>query len=408
MFEQVLRTVTAPLGETLTRALTRLWADLPFPRDEPHVFAMGPNPDRVLLIGGGAVVGFGVASHELALGGQLARRLSALTDRGAEVEIIVDVNLTVEQVVRILDSYDLSRFDAVVVMVGMRETLSLSTRGTWRDATTALLDSIEQGRSPDLATVIVGIPPLPRSDSIVGFVRLLGRRTPQFNAATADLVSQREDVSFVAITADDLENKRGGTMYGIWAELIAPVVRTALDRASATPRASGPIDEAERQVALDKLQIVDTPADERFDEITTLARDLFGVSAAAVNFIDHDRQWVKSAAGWPRIETPRELAFCNVTIRDDRLFVLEDATQSTQFAANPIVTGATHIRFYAGYPLESPGGERVGTLCLVDTEPRKFSRADASLLRELALRVQSLLWSVPRELRERSVLKESH
>ncbi len=406
MFDQVLRTVTAPLGEILSRALARKWADLPSPRDETHVFAMGPDPDRVLLIGGGAVVGYGVASHELALGGQLARRLSALTGRGVEVEIIADVNLSVAQCATMLESYDLWRFDAVVVMAGMRETLALTSRATWRAALASLINSIERVGSVELTTVIVGLPPLPQSKNIPRAVGVFRNAAARLNAVTAELAATR-NVSFVPINVDGGEKERGGTTYGMWADRIAPVLQVALDRASAVPRYPGPVDEAQRQLALDQLQIVGTPVDPRFDEITTLARDLLGVGAAAVNFIDHDRQWVKSWSGWPRVETSRDLAFCTVTIADDRLFVVEDTTRSSRFAANPLVTGPLHIRFYAGYPLESPDGARVGTLCLIDTEPRTFTGEDASLLRELALRVQSLLWAAPRGLMEHPLLKRS-
>ena len=147
-------------------------------------------------------------------------------------------------------------------------------------------------------------------------------------------------------------------------------------------------DEATRQLALDSLHIVDTPPEERFDRITRLAKQLFGVETAAISLIDHDRQWFKSKVGLEPQETPRSVAFCDVTIRESENFTVPDASLDARFHNNPLVTGDPNIRFYAGYPLETASGERVGALCIFDPKPRKFTAAEAVQLRDLALWVQ--------------------
>lgn len=147
-------------------------------------------------------------------------------------------------------------------------------------------------------------------------------------------------------------------------------------------------DEATRQAALDALKILDTAPEERFDRITRLAQQLFGVETAAISLIDHDRQWFKSKIGLEAEETSRSVAFCDVTIRESKNFTVPDATQDSRFSNNPLVTGDPNIRFYAGYPLETPGGERVGALCIFDPHPRVFSEAEELQLRDLALWVQ--------------------
>ena len=147
-------------------------------------------------------------------------------------------------------------------------------------------------------------------------------------------------------------------------------------------------DEATRQLALDSLHIVDTPPEERFDRITRLAKQLFGVETAAITLIDHDRQWFKSKVGLKPEETPRSDAFCDVTIRESKNFTVPDASQDSRFHNNPLVTGDPNIRFYAGYPLETASGERVGALCIFDPKPRKFTEAEEVQLRDLALWVQ--------------------
>lgn len=146
--------------------------------------------------------------------------------------------------------------------------------------------------------------------------------------------------------------------------------------------------EATRQAALDDLKILDTAPEERFDRITRLAKQLFGVETAAISLIDHDRQWFKSKIGLEAEETLRSVAFCDVTIRESKNFTVADATQDSRFDNNPLVTGDPNIRFYAGYPLEAPNGERVGALCVFDPHPRIFTEAEELQLRDLALWVQ--------------------
>ena len=147
-------------------------------------------------------------------------------------------------------------------------------------------------------------------------------------------------------------------------------------------------DDSTRQAALDSLKILNTPPEERFDRITRLAKQLFGVETAAISLIDHDRQWFKSKIGLEPQETLRSVAFCDVTIRESKNFTVPDASQDSRFQNNPLVTGDPNIRFYAGYPLETPSGERVGALCIFDPHPRVFTEAEEVQLRDLALWVQ--------------------
>lgn len=151
------------------------------------------------------------------------------------------------------------------------------------------------------------------------------------------------------------------------------------------------IDERRRQQALDALGVLDTPPDERVDRITRLAKEIFDVPMVSVTLVDRDRQWRKSEIGLGGSEAPREDAFCDATVRQDAALVVEDASMSERFAENPFVAGDPHLRFYAGQPLHAPGGEPIGTLCLLDTEPRDFDDDERGLLRELALWVQTEL-----------------
>jgi diguanylate cyclase (GGDEF)-like protein/PAS domain S-box-containing protein len=151
-----------------------------------------------------------------------------------------------------------------------------------------------------------------------------------------------------------------------------------------------PPSEHTRLAALDTLGVLDTPAEHRFDRYTRLAAMSFGVPIALVSLIDEHRQWFKSRYGLDVTETPRSIAFCSHTVAQDGMLVVEDATQDPRFAANPLVAGASHIRFYAGQPLHSDG-QPVGTLCIVDHAPRTFSDEQRQALRDLAVLVEAEL-----------------
>lgn len=152
-----------------------------------------------------------------------------------------------------------------------------------------------------------------------------------------------------------------------------------------------PVDEATRLDALHALNVLDTPAEERFDRITRLARRLFGVPIALISLVDTHRQWFKSRQGLEASQTGRDVSFCGHAILRDDILLVEDATLDPRFHDNPLVVGEPHIRFYAGCPLIIGGNWKIGTLCLIDRQPRKLQREDLDLLQDLArMAVQEL------------------
>jgi hypothetical protein len=160
---------------------------------------------------------------------------------------------------------------------------------------------------------------------------------------------------------------------------------------------SVPVDEEARLLALDALKMMDTPAEDRFDRVTRLSTRLFGVPMAAVALVGRDRWVAKSRQGLAVADIVRSESFCDITIREPDMFVIEDTQLDVRFQSNPLVVGDPHIRFYAGQPLEAPGGHRVGTLCIMDRSPRTLTDADRALLRDLASWVQKEL-SIDEEL----------
>ena len=150
------------------------------------------------------------------------------------------------------------------------------------------------------------------------------------------------------------------------------------------------MDEAARLADLREYQILDTPPEEAFDELTQLASSITGAPIALITLVDSARQWFKSRVGMPDPETPRDISFCGHAILDRETFIVEDAREDARFAGNPNVTGGLGIRFYAGAPLETPGGHRIGTLCVIDRVPRALSPEHKRALEILGKQVISL------------------
>jgi len=143
-----------------------------------------------------------------------------------------------------------------------------------------------------------------------------------------------------------------------------------------------------RQGALEELDL-DRMADTAYDDLTRAAADICGAPVALITLIDGDRQWFKSRIGVEALEIARELTFCAHAIqRPGEILVVEDASADPGFASNPFVTGEAHIRFYVGAPLVTSAGHLVGTLCLLDREPRKL---DPDQLRELRFLAQQVI-----------------
>jgi diguanylate cyclase (GGDEF)-like protein len=155
-----------------------------------------------------------------------------------------------------------------------------------------------------------------------------------------------------------------------------------------------PIDEANRLDTLRALKILDTSPEERFDRLTRLAKRLFGVPIALVSLVDEDRQWFKSCQGLDASETARDISFCGHAILGESVFLITDAARDKRFHDNPLVTDAPFIRFYAGCPLKVPNGSKLGTLCIIDREPREFSEDDIALLEDLARMAEQELAAV--------------
>jgi diguanylate cyclase (GGDEF)-like protein len=153
-----------------------------------------------------------------------------------------------------------------------------------------------------------------------------------------------------------------------------------------------PVDEAKRLAALHATHLFGTGPEEAFDRITRMATKLLGVPTALISLVGSDVQWFKSRCGFASEYTSRDISFCGHAILTDQPLVIPDAARDPRFADNPLVAGPPHVRFYAGVQLYSVERARLGTLCILDTEPREIDDTALAEMHELARMVEELIY----------------
>ncbi|HEV7623872.1 MAG TPA: GAF domain-containing protein [Amnibacterium sp.] len=387
--------------------LSRVQAELdhvPRPTDPPQYHAPGPDPDRVLVFGNGPAMGFGVRTQELALPGQIGRRLSAATGRGADIDLVARRRTSVEITPPLIARLRPDRYDGIVVVIGATDAAAFLSVRRWSAAMRRLLEELTRRSAPGTPIVVLGIHSLRRSALTAGVLGdLVDRHARRLNAATRALCAEDPGLTYVDRGDEAVRGVqyRSAQAFQLLAEMIVPALVPGLDAAAAHPDKRSaravrdtPAAEVSRQSALDALEVLDTAPEERFDRIVRSARSTFGATFAAISLVDRERQWHKAVAG-PEdapVELPREVALCHRTIRHDRPLVVADLRNDPHVHPDLLAAG---WRFYAGYPIESPDGFRIGALCVLDTEPRPGNDVDTTLLRDLALRVQREMWTRP-------------
>jgi hypothetical protein len=377
-----------PVMRTWAAAIVRELEGLPRPLDVPRARSGGIESDRILIFGGGPAAGAGVLSHDLALPGSLARALSARTRRGTHVDVVPVPRVTINSALAELDGLDLRGYDAIVVTLGANDARSLTSVRLWRRKLSAVLVLLTDDAVSTAQVFVVGIHPI--------------RSIAVFNALPR--------ATYIPLPAPPNSSPgrfRTAKDYDGWAEILSNRMIPPLEsrRLTASGRDAGSVTpqiesrESVRQRAVDWAGFVGSDLEHRFDMIVTLAQRAFGTRAAAFIVTDRNRLWNMASVGLKPKEFPRVSSFTTVTIRAPGPLVVPDARTNARFWNHPLVRGEPHIRFYAGFPVESPTGERIGALCVFDPEPRSATEVDRELLRELALMVERELRDRPKRFR---------
>lgn len=363
----------------------------------PQVHADGVNADRVLVIGSGAVVGFGVLTYDLSISGRFARSLAQRTGRGVDVDIVARTGMTTASALRRLEALPLWRYDAIVVALGLNEALDLTSPDRWGRDLTAVLEFLDEHKSGGAQIAVLGTPPIASLPGPQGPLAAIARRqSKKLDEVTAALCANRPHTRFISLNEPVMRRQRdvpNGEEYRLAGDTIASIMAPAVDKAHEHPdrlarRVHGFDNEDARQAAVDALGELDTEALER---VVDLARELFGTANAILSVVDGEESRHVVHLGVPHESVPRVQSFCGVTIQNRGAMIIPDATKDSRFSDNPFVKGEPKIRFYAGHPVEGANGEPIGTLCVFDPSPRDAISVDEVLLRALALQVQELL-----------------
>ncbi|RUQ96899.1 GAF domain-containing protein [Labedella endophytica] len=390
------------LPAPIARVLTGLWLSQSphswrhrvIADDEPFVNTPGSDPDRVFMIGDGIASGRGVVTHALGLPGYLARSLSRITGRATDVELAVHPEMTVTSSLAALEDIDLLRFDVILLFVGHREVLGLMPVDRWVAHLHALLAEMQRRTSADTQIFVLSIPTFERKTPLPPVLaRRIDAHAAALNAATADMVTE-PNVTVLSPSGEDDFEPETSDLYEQWADEMAFHIAKRLDP-DRVPIGDVEATEEARRRALMALQATMIGTDAVLDGITETARRVFGAPIAAITFIGEDSQTTRAVSGAVIDERPRAGSFCDVTIRRSAHHIVEDTRADSRFAHYAVSGEDPSIRFYAGFPITSPDGHRVGALCIMDERPRRFSRQEMKLLSTLTELAESHLWRAP-------------
>lgn len=381
-----------PVVEALS---ARSWASIPRPPERRAVTrGAGSDPYRVLLAGGSSAVGWGVMTHDLGLAGYLARLISAYTGRGTDLEVFASLTTTVDDV-REFVGRAAGRYDLVVLTLGTRESFELVSVEQWERSLAELLDEIASAAPHPPGVVVVGAELELPVDIPRWYARMVAARATELNAATRTLVADREHVRYVDSGmiagggASGLFDAGPRALYTRAAATIAPAAVLLLD--GSPDDSVQPIDEASRMRAVEYLRNLE-PVPSRVRDLLMTLHNMLHVRSVDLYFVDTD--YVSTLATTRDAPAARDR---RSTVADSALehrhgLIVPDLTLDDRFRDRPEVTGEPFLRFYAAYPVESPEGNRVCLLSIVDTQPRDLTPGELRLIRQFAITIGSVLF----------------
>ena len=379
------------------------------PEDAPLGHARGHDVDRLLILGAGPALGWGVASHELALPGALARSLTAITGRGSTVDLVAREDLRVAEAAAAVAERDLLRYAAIVLVLGSTEAATLTAPARWRDALEELVGEITR-RAPGVPVLLTGVRPVRVTGSGGRLDRVEDAHAAALDAETEACCDRLPCATFVPTPggiAHPTDADGALESFAQWGAALADPVagllvpnpesccggRSERRRDRRREERDTAAEETRRQNAVDSFASAARTSDVDLDHILSLARRAFKADAALVTVLDRDRQFHLAAAGSGLAEVPWSASFSEFALQNSEATVVRDIALDERFGTSPLLSGQHSMRFYAGFPIETPTGERIGALCVLDSHPRRRADdIDTDLLRELAIMVQREMW----------------
>ncbi|EPR76159.1 diguanylate cyclase/phosphodiesterase [Leifsonia rubra CMS 76R] len=376
------------------------------PHDAPRGHAAGYDPDKILMVGAGPAYGWGVMSHELALGGAHARATASITGRGCDVDVLTTADLVARQAGELIGDRRLDSYDSILFVLGVQDAVRATSAASWRSAITGLIQHVLSSTTAATTDIFfIGMPPvrsIPIYDTLLGGVA--ERHGAALNQVTEQLCDAEKHLFYVALPAQDVAlgahgRHRTAAQYNAWAEAISPTIagqlnaKVTIDGDRRKP--IGDSDEPLRQRTVDGLPLVELAADATLKKLVELAHRAFRVETAQFTIIDQQRQFSLVSTDTEPTGIARENSFCSLALQQREPLIVRDARTDERFQNNPLVTGEPYIRFYAGIPIAAPSGETIGTLCVTDSHPRR-RRDDINLsyFRELCILVEKELWKI--------------
>ena len=370
-----------------------------FPDRVAAVHRPGRAPLQLLMFGSGILTGLGLPTHHAGLPGAVADGLAARSGRGVDLTVVVDADPTSERAATGLLGLRLHRFDAVIVVLGDHHAVN-RTGDSRFSADMDALGRLLMAEAADRAPVFV-------YDSAIAMLDVVGERSRRIRSAAEHHTQIGESVlTSLGVRFKQLmppTNRAGfgsrfsSIAYQAWGEIIVERLRLELTEADAwvsptTAQAFRRLPDLEplRQEALDSMQLDPAERDEIVDFLVRQAKVVFRAAGAAVNVIDHDLQWQASTTQDTTMVAPRCDSYCDVTIRSDGLTLINDAQRDARVRERAF---AKRARFYAGYPIHTWDGYRIGALCIWDSEPREMAESELSRLRDFAGRIEEELWA---------------
>jgi GDSL-like Lipase/Acylhydrolase family len=217
--------------------LSDSWSNAPWAQDPPYGYLPGPSPVRILLLGGGAVAGFGVLTHQIGLLGHLSRQLATVTGRGVETEACAGAGMTLHKLVGRVQNLPAVRSGVVLVMVGVDDALRLTAPHLWKRDLQTLLDVLHSDAAEDVQVFLVAIPPLNHLQSLAPLPRFIAHwQSSLLNEATNLVCRDRDHVTQIPFPSHEYEGALialtgGSESYYRWSTQLAPPLAAAINHA---------------------------------------------------------------------------------------------------------------------------------------------------------------------------------